>query len=261
MIGLGLLESIHAVDILNLADPDDENEDGISGRPSWIYQSGERVLGRFGWKASTASVRDQTISAFLTDMGLSTAENTMPWGDCTSEQVNCLAAPHGGNDAGVEVQKKFLDFVTFYAKNLAVPIRRNEDDSEVLKGKKGFFDAGCASCHTPKFVTSRDAKDEAHRFQLIWPYTDLLLHDMGESLADNRASGSANGREWRTPPLWGIGLTKEVSGHTNFLHDGRARNLLEAVLWHGGEAQISKERVVNMTPSERNSLIKFLESL
>ena len=131
----------------------------------------------------------------------------------------------------------------------------------MLRGKKAFFETGCAACHTPKFVTHRLTDRPEQSFQLIWPYTDMLLHDMGDALADRRPEARATGREWRTPPLWGIGLTETVSGHTYFLHDGRARNLLEAVLWHGGEAQAARDRVVSMPKADRNALIRFLESL
>jgi CxxC motif-containing protein (DUF1111 family) len=131
----------------------------------------------------------------------------------------------------------------------------------VLKGKELFYQSGCTACHTPKFVTSRDAGNKAQAFQLIWPYSDFLLHDMGDGLADLRPEAQATGYEWRTPPLWGIGLTETVSGHTFFLHDGRARNLTEAILWHGGEAQAARDRVVAMSPGERADLIRFLESL
>jgi CxxC motif-containing protein (DUF1111 family) len=154
-----------------------------------------------------------------------------------------------------------LDLVTFYSQNLGVPQRRKVDDPQVLSGKQAFYQAGCVSCHTPKFVTSRDAPDKQHQFQLIWPYTDLLLHDMGEGLADHRPEGAADGYEWRTPPLWGIGLTETVSGHTFFLHDGRARNLTEAILWHGGEAQKARDAFAQLPKSERDALLAFLESL
>ena len=154
-----------------------------------------------------------------------------------------------------------FDLLVFYSRNLAVPARRNLGDPRVLEGKRLFYEANCIACHRPKFVTRRDSIGKEQSFQLIWPYTDLLLHDMGEGLADNRPEGEAGGREWRTPPLWGIGLTETVSGHTQFLHDGRARNLLEAVLWHGGEAEAAKERVVAMTRAERTALLAFLNSL
>ncbi|MEO0864228.1 MAG: di-heme oxidoredictase family protein, partial [Pseudomonadota bacterium] len=124
-----------------------------------------------------------------------------------------------------------------------------------------FYETGCIACHTPKHVTHRLVDQPEQSFQLIWPYTDMLLHDMGPGLADNRPEARANGQEWRTPPLWGIGLTEQVSGHTYFLHDGRARNLLEAVLWHGGEAEAQKQSVITMPPPDRAALIRFLESL
>lgn len=142
-----------------------------------------------------------------------------------------------------------------------MPARRDVDDPQVLAGKRLFHEARCNSCHVPKYVTRRDAAQPEHRFQLIWPYTDLLLHDMGEDLADHRPEGLADGREWRTPPLWGVGLAQTVNPRASFLHDGRARSLLEAILWHGGEAQAARDRVVRMTPQQRADLIRFLESL
>jgi len=155
-----------------------------------------------------------------------------------------------------------LNLVNFYASNLAVPNRRDADDPTVLAGKKIFYETGCTSCHTPKYVTQKNIPGKPELSgQLIWPYTDLLLHDMGKGLADNRPEGKADGREWRTPPLWGIGLTKTVNGHTNFLHDGRARNLLEAILWHDGEAEAAKQNVIKMKPDDRRNLIRFLGSL
>jgi CxxC motif-containing protein (DUF1111 family) len=135
------------------------------------------------------------------------------------------------------------------------------DGERVLAGKKLFYESNCIACHVPKYVTSRDAARAEHRFQLIWPYTDLLLHDMGPGLADGQDEGDASGREWRTPPLWGIGLTKTVNPNATWLHDGRARTLLEAILWHGGEAQVPRDRVAAMTPAQRADLILFLESL
>jgi CxxC motif-containing protein (DUF1111 family) len=160
-----------------------------------------------------------------------------------------------------EAPDPVLELVTFYSQNLGVPQRRDVSDPKVLAGKPAFYQSGCIACHTPKFVTSRDAPDAQHQFQLIWPYTDLLLHDMGEGLADHRPEGLADGFEWRTPPLWGIGLTKIVSGHTFFLHDGRARSLTEAVLWHGGEAQAARDAFAALPKTKRDALIAFLESL
>jgi len=154
-----------------------------------------------------------------------------------------------------------MELVNFYARNLGVPKRGNPADAAVLRGKQIFYQTGCIACHAPKHVTHSLNDQDAQSFQLIWPYTDLLLHDMGTDLADGTTAGKATGQEWRTPPLWGVGLTQQVSGHTRFLHDGRARNLLEAILWHGGEAEAAKQTVISLTKSERDDLIAFIESL
>ena len=264
MIGLGLLEAIHEADIIAQEDPDDANGDGISGRASRVRdRDGNLRLGRFGWKAVEPTVKQQSAHAFSGDMGLSTPLAPDHWGDCTQAQTECRALPHGAQPhlGAEEVPGELLDLVSFYSANLAVPARRRENAADVLAGKKVFYEAGCASCHTPKYVTRRDAEDPAHGFQLIWPYTDLLLHDMGDDLADSRAEGPANGNEWRTPPLWGIGLSKTIHPEAAFLHDGRARTLLEAVLWHGGEGQSARDYVIDLDKSERDALVKFLESL
>ncbi len=265
MIGLGLLEAVADSDILARADPDDADGDGISGRPSMVRnaETGDIMLGRFGWKAIQPTIREQTAHAFNGDMGLSSPPMLNPYGDCMDAQAICLDQPNGIQTAlgAEEVPGDLLDLVVFYSANLAVPQRRDVDDPQVLAGKAEFYAAGCVACHTPKYVTRRDAEREALRFQLIWPYTDMLLHDMGEDLADNRPEGDADGREWRTQPLWGIGLTQTVNEEAMFLHDGRARTILEAILWHGGEARDARDRVVSMTPEERANLIRFLESL
>ncbi|WP_174822871.1 di-heme oxidoreductase family protein [Ruegeria arenilitoris] len=264
MIGLGLLEAIPVEDILAKADPDDADGDGISGRPNivWSTEFGEPMLGRFGLKAGMPTIMEQSAAAFAGDIGISSPLYPAPFGDCTPAQADCQAAPHGGGDErGFEIDQQGMDLVAFYSRNLGVPARRDVDDPQVLRGKEVFHTIGCASCHTPAFVTHRLPDRPEHSFQLIWPYTDLLLHDMGEGLADNRPEARATGREWRTAPLWGIGLTQRVSGHTQFLHDGRARSLLEAVLWHGGEAQAARDTVVSMPKPDRDALIRFLESL
>ena len=264
MIGMGLIEAIPEADILALADPEDEDGDGISGRAGRVWDaSGERfTLGRFGWKAGASTVVEQTARAFSGDIGLSSHLSPEAWGDCTPVQTHCREAAHGRDaEEGVEVTGQMFDLVVFYSKHLAVPARRDVRAASVLAGKRLFYEAGCTGCHRPKFVTARDAEQPEHAFQLIWPYSDFLLHDMGEGLADHRPEGSASGREWRTAPLWGVGLTEQVSGHSRFLHDGRARGLLEAVLWHGGEAQEARETVVRMSDEEREALLAFLRSL
>lgn len=264
MSGMGLLEAIHEADILALADPEDRDGDGISGRANIVGDGrGGLTLGRFGWKAVAPTVELQTAHAFSGDMGLSTPLLPDHWGDCTERQAACRAMPHGAQRryGEHEVPGELLELVTFYSRNLAVPVRRDTDDPASLAGKDAFYAAGCTSCHVPKFVTSRNAVHPALRFQLIWPYTDLLLHDMGVGLADGRNEGQANGTEWRTPPLWGIGLARQVSPEAGFLHDGRARTLIEAILWHGGEAQHARDRFAEMEKGERDALVRFLESL
>lgn len=265
MIGLGLLEAISEADILSHADPEDVDGDGISGRANRVRSAVEMEvkLGRFGWKANQASLKDQVADAFSGDIGISTSISPANAGDCTRGQPSCLALPDGGDpqDGDIEVSDHLLDLVTFYSRNLAVPARRDVGTPEVLAGKKLFYESGCIACHRPKFVTPRDPLRPEQSFQLIWPYSDMLLHNMGDGLADNRPDGLANGREWRTPPLWGIGLTEAVSGHTYFLHDGRARNLLEAILWHGGEAAAARDHVIALSSRDRDALLRFLKSL
>jgi CxxC motif-containing protein (DUF1111 family) len=263
MIGLGLLEAIAEADILSRADPEDRDGDGISGRPNWSYDAQARTvrLGRFGWKAGQPSVRQQNAHAFAGDIGISNPTVPDASGDCTAAEAACRAAPHGARPGDHEVGEILLDKVAFYARNLAVPMRRDVDRPDVLAGKALFHAAGCAACHRPTYMTRGEGVAPEQAGQLIWPYTDMLLHDMGEGLADDRPEGAADGREWRTPPLWGIGLTETVSGHTFFLHDGRARSVLEAILWHDGEARAARDRVMAMTPDDRAKLIAFLESL
>ncbi len=264
MIGMGLLESVHEADILANAERRDD-PDGVRGKARRVRDAhtGEVTLGRFGWKAGQPTVEQQSARAFADDMGLSTPLHPGHWGECTPRQKRCLDMPHGAQPqfGPVEVPQDLMDFVTFYSNHLAVPARRDIDDPQVLAGKQLFHEARCTACHVPKFVTRRDAALPELRFQLIWPYTDLLLHDMGDGLADNRPEGNANGREWRTPPLWGIGLAHTVNERSSFLHDGRARSVLEAILWHDGEARAARSRVVAMTPAQRADLLRFIESL
>jgi CxxC motif-containing protein (DUF1111 family) len=265
MIGMGLIQAIHPADIIGIADPEDLDEDGISGRIAIVRDpdDGKLVLGRFGWKAQNPTIRAQSAGAFSGDVGISNPDAPNNYGDCTKKQPACLAMPNGEQTrlGATEAPDPVLELVTFYSENLAVPARRDVSEPQVLAGKQLFYELGCISCHRPKFVTSKNANNKAHRFQLIWPYSDFLLHDMGEDLADGQQVGIASGREWRTQPLWGIGLTKIVSGHTFFLHDGRARNLGEAILWHDGEAKNARDGFASLEKKSRNALLKFLESL
>jgi len=259
MIGLGLLEAVPEEQILANAAPKG------TGRPNhvWSRENNKVMLGRFGWKAGIPTIAQQTAEAFNGDIGISSTMIPQGSGDCTEKETACLAAPNGNSPKyqNVEVGDELFNLVVFYSQNLAVPARRNPGDPEVLKGKEIFYTIGCVSCHRPKFVTGEVPGQPHLSHQLIWPYTDLLLHDMGEGLADGRPEGEASGSEWRTPPLWGIGLTRTVSGHTLFLHDGRARNLTEAILWHGGEGEAARGKFANLPKADRDALLAFVNSL
>ncbi|AIC21978.1 di-heme oxidoreductase family protein [Pseudomonas chlororaphis] len=262
MIGLGLLEAIPEAAILANAQAQAKAGNGIAGRPNRVWDDAQQktVLGRFGWKAGQPNLNQQNVHAFSGDMGLTTS--LRPFDDCTDAQTACKQAPNGnGPDGEPEVSDNILRLVLFYSRNLGVPARRDVGSPQVLAGKNLFYQAGCQSCHTPQFTTAVDAAEPELANQVIRPYSDLLLHDMGEGLADNRSEFQAGGRDWRTPPLWGIGLTQTVSGHTQFLHDGRARNLLEAVLWHGGEARAAQQQVLSFNAEQRAALLAFLNSL
>lgn len=266
MTGLGLIEAIPSADILAQADPEDRDGDGISGRARMVTSTeyGAEVLGRFGLKAGVATVREQVARAFSADMGLSTPLLPDPWGDCTEAEAACRAGPHGqetGVRDGLEVDGQSLDLVAFYARNLAPPARDRIDDPQVVTGKALFHDLGCAACHRPAYVTAKLADRPEQSFQLIWPYSDFLLHDMGPELADTAPEPGAAATEWRTPPLWSVGLAQSSDPAVGYLHDGRARSLLEALLWHGGEAAAARDRVIRLTKPDRDALIAFLESL
>lgn len=255
VFGLGLLEAIPEEAILAYADEADVDGDGISGRPNFVWDVVERryTLGRFGWKANQPTLRQQVAAAYHDDMGITTSlfltENSTGQPQLTE------------NRPTPEVSDEILEVVTFYVQTLAVPARRDVEKPEVKHGEQLFAEAQCASCHVPTLRTGVLSGVPSVSNQTIHPYTDLLLHDMGPGLADNRPDFRASGTEWRTPPLWGIGLIRTVNGHTNFLHDGRARNLMEAILWHGGEAEASRQAVEQMSKAERDALIAFLESL
>ena len=258
MIGLGLLEAIPDSTLEGLADPDDRDGDGISGRVNhvWDFEQQQVRVGRFGWKANQPSLSQQNKSAFRGDIGITS--ELFPEEDCPPLQTACRQAPTGEEP---QVSNQNLDPVTFYSRMLAVPARRDADAADVLRGRKLFRELGCSSCHVPRQETGvMDDAPELSR-QVIFPYTDLLLHDMGEMLADHRPDFEATGSEWRTPPLWGIGLVQTVNHHTRFLHDGRARSLEEAILWHGGEGEAARERFRTLSATSRADLLRFLGSL
>ncbi|MCL9780236.1 c-type cytochrome [Vibrio sp. S4M6] len=258
MIGLGLLESIPEATLLKWAEEQNSGADGVSGKVNWVWdvQKEKFAVGRFGWKAGQPTLMQQNAAAFNGDIGLTSA--LFPNENCTDKQEICAKLPSGGEP---EVSNNILRFVEFYSQHLAVPVRRNADNEQVQQGQSIFVQSGCAACHKTDVKTGFREGLPALSNQTIHPYTDLLLHDMGEGLADHRPEYLANGREWRTPPLWGIGYTEEVNGHTYFLHDGRARNLMEAILWHGGEAENSKNNVLQLDHEQRDALIAFLNSL
>jgi CxxC motif-containing protein (DUF1111 family) len=258
MIGLGLLEAIPSARLQALADPDDTDADGISGRINHVpdVTTGESSVGRFGWKAEQPSVRQQAAAAFLGDIGITSSLFTAQ--DCTASEAECAATVSGG---APEIADHLLDRVELYSKLLAVPARERWQDRKVLDGKRLFTAAGCAKCHVPSHETDPAASYPELAHQTIWPYSDLLLHDMGESLSDHRPSFEADGREWRTPPLWGLRLYRVVNGHERLLHDGRARGVVEATLWHAGEAEASREAFRGMSANEREALVMFVESL
>jgi CxxC motif-containing protein (DUF1111 family) len=255
IFGLGLLEAIPDESILKYVDENDVNNDGISGKANkvWEVKKNDFSIGRFGWKAGQPSVIQQTAGAFVEDMGITNPIYKVE-SAYSQEQFN------GENDV-IELSDSLLHAATFYVQTLAVPARRSADDATVLAGKRIFNEIKCSSCHIAIHRTSVNVAFPEISNQIIFPYTDLLLHDLGEELADNRPEYLANGREWRTSPLWGIGLTEVVNGHSNFLHDGRARNLTEAILWHGGEGALSKNKFKNLSSSERKALLQFLKSL
>lgn len=252
--GLGLLEAIPAAAILANEDPNDRDGDGISGRANqvWDAAAGRTTLGRFGWKAGAPNLVQQTAGAYNGDMGVTSSMFSAE--SCEGDRPEC--APHD-----IEVSDATVTAVARYMATLGVPARRNLNDAQASQGEVVFYQSGCAGCHKPTFTTGTFAGVPSVANQVIHPYTDLLLHDMGPDLADSRPDFQATGRDWRTPPLWGIGLVQTVNGHSNFLHDGRARGLMEAVLWHGGEAKKSRDAVLDLSSSARAALIKFLESL
>lgn len=257
IIGLGLLEAVPEATILSRVDASDSNGDGISGRANYVYdiESNSQKLGRFGWKGNQPNVRQQVAAAFSGDMGITSV--LFPDENCPPG-VDCSAIPNGGSP---EISNDNLNKVVLYSLSLAVPIRRNHDQQDVLRGKKTFETIGCTACHIPKMQTGNDYFITAFRNQTIRPYTDMLLHDMGSDLADNTPDFLATGSEWKTPPLWGLGLINTVNGHTNLMHDGRARNVTEAILWHGGEGQGAKNKFKQLTAKERDDLLAFLNSL
>lgn len=255
VFGLGLLEAIPESQILANADVSDANGDGISGKPNYVWDAATNAmeLGRFGLKANTASILTQVANAYNQDMGITTSVVPTESGKGQTQDDGLKDEP--------ELPDSLLNAVKFYVQTLAVPARRNVTDAQVVRGKQIFINAKCSGCHTPTFTTGVNVASPLMSNQVIHPYTDLLLHDMGPGLADNRPDYDADGQEWRTAPLWGIGLFATVNYPAYFLHDGRARTLTEAIMWHDGEARQSRDNFKQLSKSDRDALLAFLKSL
>jgi CxxC motif-containing protein (DUF1111 family) len=258
VFGLGLLETVPEADVLSREDPLDADGDGISGRANYVWdpKTASTRLGRMGWKANQAGLEQQNAGAFLGDIGITSPLH--PEQNCPAPQVDCVDAIGGGQP---ELDQDKLDLVTLYTRLLAVPARRDVADVEVLRGKALFRRVHCVACHTETLHTDAHAALPELAEQTFHPYTDLLLHDLGDALSDGRPDYLASGSEWRTPPLWGLGLQATVNEHTFLLHDGRARNAEEAILWHGGEGEASRKAFAALPAGERAALLRFLNSL
>lgn len=265
LAGVGLIEAIPEAEILKNAADQAAAPGPVKGRVNHVWddvaQSGR--IGRFGWKANVATLAHQTAGAFLGDMGITS--HVHPDETCTAAQTDCAAAPRGGHDGQPELDDATFGNVVFYQATLAPAARREADDRTVRRGQALFTQARCDACHRPSYVTGSGPfpalTSTKVAGQRIWPYTDLLLHDLGAELADGRPDFEADGRQWKTPPLWGVGLIRDVNGHQRLLHDGRARGVLEAVLWHDGEARASRDQVLRLNARDRAALVKFVESL
>ncbi len=265
--GVGLLDAISEGDIEQNARDQARRTDAIKGSVSQVWDPfAGQVVGRFGWKASAGSLQHQTAMAFHADIGITSEHFARE--DCTAKQLDCLRVQRGNRGASnppaqnipVEIDNDTLAQVVAYQANLAVPARRDPSNPEVRWGQALFAQAQCAACHRPAYTTAKGYGPALSR-QHIYPYTDLLLHNMGPGLADRHSANLPGASHWRTAPLWGIGLIPEVNGHHFLLHDGRARGVLEAILWHGGEADAARKKVLAMTRSERDALVKFVNSL
>ena len=262
LVGMGLLDAVPTSTILEYADPEDTDKNGISGKANWIEIDGIATLGKFGHKASVPSLTAQNQSAFNGDLGLSTPLFPAPSGDCTVAQKDCMIAPNGNSRHidNLEVGEEQMALLDTYVALSRPPTMRNLDKPWLREGKKIFDELNCGSCHRPKLNTgASDFGVLAHRE--FYPFTDMLLHDMGPGLANGFPVLQADPQEWRTAPLWGIGLSEQVSGRNGFLHDGRARTIEEAILWHGGEAEASKHAYKSLSAKQRTLFIRFLESL
>ena len=269
LVGVGLLEAIEESTLLATAKA--QEKFGLAGKANyvWDYEINKTVLGRFGWKANQPHLRQQIATAFLADIGATSY--VFPEENCPPVQKQCLDLPSAskcggqggctGNNYRPEVTPSRLNSIALYLRALAVPAQRDADDPKIKSGRELFTRANCSVCHIPESKTGDKGEFPAAANVVIHAYTDLLLHDMGDELADGRPDFKAGGADWRTPPLWGLGLLPAVSGHSELLHDGRARNVVEAILWHGGQAKAAREAFKAMSKEDRAALVKFVESL
>ncbi len=260
--GMGLLDAINSKDLLKQQDINDENSDGISAKYNWVpdVESGDVALGRFGFKALQPTLKQQVAAAFVNDIGITNP--LFKQDTCTELQPTCIqAAVQSGHTNELEIMQQMHGDTEFFSAHVAVQPTRKLKSKKAQAGRRQFYLAGCQHCHTPSYTTAFDYPDKNLAGQKIWPYTNLALHDMGPALADGKAEYLATSSEWRTPPLWGIGLQQRIQGYQAFLHDGRARTLAEAILWHGGEAEAAQKAFINMTKQEREALIYFLQQI
>jgi CxxC motif-containing protein (DUF1111 family) len=266
LIGMGLIDNINDADIIANSDPDDRNGDGISGRVNLRenHNGTPPRLGRFGWKASQTDLHEQIALAFFQDMGITSSLH--PPRQCID--TGCKTSPITSSE--LEISDKLLGAVVDYIANLAVPAAAHDELSQ--QGEAIFARLGCSACHTPAFTirlpSNNFSSDEAQKYlnteiaaETIYPYSDLLLHDMGDGLADQQPSDNTPANEWRTAPLWGLGIRTKNSHNTRLLHDGRAGSITEAILWHGGEADASKTSFSLLSHPEHTALLHFLKAL
>lgn len=256
VFGLGLLEAVPEGAVRTIAE--EQRDLGLAGKQNRVWDRTKQAsaAGRFGLKANQPNLRQHIASAFLADMGVTSA--LYPEESCTSVQRECKAMPAGRQP---ELEEGQLDALLFYVRALGVPPRRNADDAQVQLGERLFGTLQCGACHVPALATGDLPAVPQLARQTIHPYTDLLLHDMGEGLADGRPDFEAGPRDWRTAPLWGLGLSEDVNSNGFLLHDGRARSVVEAILWHGGEAQRSRDAFTRLSREERQAVVAFVRSL
>lgn len=265
LTGVGLIDTLEDATLLANADENDSDQDGISGRANkvWDKENQQWRVGKFGWKATVATLTEQNQNAFNGDLGLSTPLATSPYGDCTKTQISCLKLANGNSKHldNLEVSQQMMTLVNQFSALSAPSKIRNLGNDQFMRGKSLFDQLTCSACHTPKLTTGTHPKYKVLSNQTFYPFSDFLLHDMGAGLADKGNEFNAQGSEWRTAPLWGNALNKSTSGRQGFLHDGRARTLIEAIAWHGGEADTSQKRFLTLSKKQRSDLIYFLESL